>query len=537
MKKRRSVRVQVTALLLVVFVPIVALTVVASSLLVRQMQTTVQDNKTASLLSFAGQANASLDLAKEQINLLTLNSSWNALREPPGSVQYEFAKARLWQEVTNILTVLPVISGIHVQVDSSAHDFITRNKVAILMDESDRWRSYFLNRESSFTWEVIDWEGHPCLIYTASSRRMDIGIIVKIDTLFSQWNGAEGESLELVPYQPLKEQTHKNQLLFENTGHNYSFLLTTKGNTLEGIPLFYLLILGVSLLTVALIPILYMLLNHVLVKPLRHIEESIDVIRTGDVDYRIDNFDTAEEFYVIETTFNDMLDQTGRLRIEAYDEKIEKQKAQLESLRLQINPHLLFNSLNSIYSLAQTHEYESVQSFVLDLVQYFRYSLRNTDELVPLVKELDFIHGYLKIQQVRFPHCFEVIWMVDDTLLDVPVPPLIIQNFVENSTKYGIIDDKTIQIVISVQREKDKMMVVVEDNGKGISPTVLKEIRAGRPVIDKRGKHVGIWNCVRRLRLVYGDAANIRIDSIECGGTQVFTKFPIGGQSDDAIDC
>ena len=85
-----------------------------------------------------------------------------------------------------------------------------------------------------------------------------------------------------------------------------------------------------------------------------------------------------------------------------------------------------------VYSLAQMKKYDGIQTYVLNLVNYFRYSLRNTEEYVQLGKEIDFIKCYLEIQRIRYPGRFYALYNIDEELSAEPVPPLIIENFVEN---------------------------------------------------------------------------------------------------------
>ena len=230
-----------------------------------------------------------------------------------------------------------------------------------------------------------------------------------------------------------------------------------------------------------------------------------------------------------------MLDQIVDLEKKTYDLEIEKKEAQLDSLRLQINPHLLLNSLNTVYSLAQMKKYDGIQTYVLNLVNYFRYSLRNTEEYVQLGKEIDFIKCYLEIQRIRYPGRFYALYNIDEELSAEPVPPLIIENFVENSSKYAWEEDRPIEIVITVKADGHFLRISVSDNGKGIEETILNKIKAEQIIEDSRGRHIGIYNCVKRLRLFYGEAAIFSVASRPGEGTQVWMKIPRKEQHFDEL--
>lgn len=120
-------------------------------------------------------------------------------------------------------------------------------------------------------------------------------------------------------------------------------------------------------------------------------------------------------------------------------------QTQLDNLRLQVNPHMLLNSFNMIYSLAQSRNFQCIQEYSLLLVEYFRYALKETDHFVTLDREMDFVENYISIQKIRFPGAFTSVHNIQEECMQALVPPLLIENFVENAMKYALIPGKTVE--------------------------------------------------------------------------------------------
>ena len=270
---------------------------------------------------------------------------------------------------------------------------------------------------------------------------------------------------------------------------------------------------------------LWVFLYLTVLRPLRKLQDAMHEIEKGRMDFRITDErrrETTEFIYVFES-FNRMADE-----VEASHEKDMKMvQAELDNLRLQVNPHMLLNSFNTIFSLAQSKNTALIQDFSLYLVDYFRYVLRETADLVPLEKEMAFVESYTGIQKIRFPNRFTSVTNITEEAKKALVPPLLIENFVENAMKYALVPGKTIEVLVNARVENDRLLVSVIDTGKGFREEVLESIRAGEAYIDQTGhRHIGIWNCRRRMEAFYGDSAVMNITSAEGSGTQIFLDLP-----------
>ena len=178
--------------------------------------------------------------------------------------------------------------------------------------------------------------------------------------------------------------------------------------------------------------------------------------------------------------------------------------SELKALQSQINPHFLFNVLNTMASLIRTNP-EKAREVTIDLSSYLRYNLDNNVKSVELIKELNQIDTYIKIEKVRFGNKLNILYDVDESLYNFQIPSLIIQPLVENSIKHGILkkrDNGCVKIIIK-KIGKD-IEVIIEDDGVGIEQTIIDNL-------DKQIKeNIGLKNVHQRLKLLYGEGLNIK---------------------------
>lgn len=188
---------------------------------------------------------------------------------------------------------------------------------------------------------------------------------------------------------------------------------------------------------------------------------------------------------------------------------IKNREMQISLLKSQINPHFLFNTLNSINTLIGSSK-EQARKVITQLSDIFRYALDSHDDLmVKLVSELDFIDNYIRIQQVRFGDRLKFVKHVDFTCLGTRIPPMILQPLVENAVKYGIAPKEDGgSIILTVKRINQMIFFEVKDDGLGSK---------AKKVMDGSSSGVGLKNTDERLRSIFGAGAGLRIRSSEWG--------------------
>lgn len=208
--------------------------------------------------------------------------------------------------------------------------------------------------------------------------------------------------------------------------------------------------------------------------------------------------------------------------------KRELDRARLLTLQAQINPHFLFNAMNTISRTALFEDAEDTAELVTDLAGIFRYML-DQRTTVSLREELEFIGKYLKIQKIRFGERLEYVLECPEDLHTILIPPLIIQPFVENAIIHGLEpleDGGTVRIAI--QSIKRKLFITIEDTGVGIADA-QREIALG-PQGANDNTHIGMANVLERIKLYYGSTSHMEVRPREPSGTVILLTLPIRKQ-------
>ena len=264
-----------------------------------------------------------------------------------------------------------------------------------------------------------------------------------------------------------------------------------------------------SILALVLIPVLQLRLTRSISEPVDHIRDTMEQIRAGKLDAKVQGETNIREFHEMNETFNTMMTQIKDLKIESYEHEIETQKAQLRYLQLQIRPHFFLNCLKSLYALAEAGKYDRIQKMILEFSKHIRYIFTDSMEFVPLSRELDHIRNYIEMQggSSQYPPICRID--ADPLLLNLPIPPLSLQTFVENSVKHDTSPDHALEIDVraSILRSGVDTFadITVSDNGTGFPESVIQEINdPDSPLYAQH--HVGINNIKKRMSLIYGDS-------------------------------
>ena len=193
-------------------------------------------------------------------------------------------------------------------------------------------------------------------------------------------------------------------------------------------------------------------------------------------------------------------------------------KARMDALTSQINPHFLFNTLNTVSSLIR-FDPDMARGVVIKLSNILRRLLRKHETFVPLRDELDFIDDYLDIEVIRFgPDKLQFFKEVEEDTLETFIPSMLLQPMIENSIKHGLAPRlEGGEIRLRTRLRDGRLTIEIQDNGLGISPERLREVYGGG---------IGISNVHERLRLLYGDQFKMDIQSDEGQGTQIYIEIP-----------
>jgi len=268
-------------------------------------------------------------------------------------------------------------------------------------------------------------------------------------------------------------------------------------------------------------------------KSTRQILSFIQKIAEGDFQSQLDTVYMPTELYVVSQGLNEMAIKMHKLLLAVEKAEYERQQNQYQllqsrycSLQAQINPHFLYNTLESINALAQLHGDEDVSDAICNLATFFRKNLLRTELFCSLREELDFVMNYLVLCKGIYTGRLANIVSVQPECNDCAIPSLLLQPIVENSVVHGM-ETKRGLCTISIKAWKDQRLlyVTISDNGKGMSSSCLSSL-IEKEENKKDDNHIGIRNVKSRLALAYGDKASFLIDSKEGKGTLVTFILP-----------
>ena len=265
-----------------------------------------------------------------------------------------------------------------------------------------------------------------------------------------------------------------------------------------------------------------------MLRPIEQLSYGMEQVRMGRLDCELEA-DRADELGQAVRNFNDMARQLEQADRDLRAMEALQREISIAALRQQINPHFLYNTLDMIIGMTAEGNGEAVIEVCKALGGMFRFNL-NGDSRVPLRVELTQIRRYLQINQHRFHGRFTVELNVDETLLDQVVPKLMLQPIVENSVIHGVSAvSRQVTLWLDIRRaEAGRFAIVVRDDGAGMSAETLEALRRSLAGAEdgEPGGHIGLRNVYGRLRLEYGEAMEMTIDSEPQWGTRVTLLLP-----------
>jgi two-component system, sensor histidine kinase YesM len=271
------------------------------------------------------------------------------------------------------------------------------------------------------------------------------------------------------------------------------------------------------------------LLSKPLVESIHTLRRAMGKVEKGNFAQRV-TIHSNDEIGDLGNGFNLMINEIDRLVSEVYKTSLREKEAEIRALQSQMNPHFLYNTLESINMLAITKGNLDVSDMVSSLGKLLRYTIDNTSKIITLDEELSFIRSYVAIQKVRIGENLQYSEEVDPNLNKVLLPKLVLQPFVENAIVHGIVQQGG-HIFIKAYCESGLLKISINDNGKGITElelTKLKRLLENQQHISSE-KHNGIAlsNVHERLQLLYGKQFGITIDGREKSGFSVTLTIPI----------
>lgn len=572
--KTNSIRTRIVVALLAFVIPLIALLIIYNfySISILRDQTAQSNRNSLSLYK------ESLDnkLRKADaflVDIIATNSNYNILRNPNSEFKVYLATYKIYTELEKALNINEDIDGffLYSQVNHVSREAF-RGEIGNIYSYTQKEAIRSKIKELASTgenyvskkWFPIEIEGENYLFRIFGSKGTYVGAIVDISTLIFPLSKMAKEQNYMMLYNtvdgvPLinEDFIKENQITLLRANDSYYMsgypkrymVLTEKldsGNfnmtallpetsILQGLNIIQVILLVVSLLTILVIPLSIYLLRKSVLIPLSRLVKAINLIKEGLWDTRMDVAFASDEFRLVNDTFNSMIDEIKNLKIVAYEEKIEKQKAQLQHLLFQIKPHFFLNALKNLYGMAERKQFAAIQEIILGLSSHFRYMFGDNFTLVQLKDELNYVKNFLAIQQFCMVSQPECKIDVDERLMNLKIPPITIQTFIENSIKHGSHPDKplkiTIKVVLLATEEGHFADIIVTDNGNGFSEETLEVLNFDMKQDDA---HIGLINVKQRLKLIFGESAQVVLSNALSGGATSEMIIPVNPSLDES---
>lgn len=285
------------------------------------------------------------------------------------------------------------------------------------------------------------------------------------------------------------------------------------------------------------------LIHYWFLTPMYWAEQSLKQVDKRE--FSEEDFEAGAFKFALLKEFEPLLKHYVSLKICRNNAEIFTKQTELTALQSQINPHFLYNTLDTIRGQAMCDENLEVANMIETLACFFRYSISRKGNMVTLRDELNNIHDYMRIQQYRFHHRFSMEIIVDEEdayAYDFYVPRLILQPIVENAILHGLEEKReNAQVIIEVSTADD-LIITISDNGKGMSLKELDDlnerIHSQRSLTasdgeKKRGSGIALPNINKRIQLLFGDRYGLNIYSSEGCGTDVELILPVNRHAEE----
>lgn len=263
-------------------------------------------------------------------------------------------------------------------------------------------------------------------------------------------------------------------------------------------------------------------------RPLKELKEKMQEVEKGNFEVSVMN-DSKDEIGQLSRNFNEMVERIKNLIAQVYLLDIKGKEAELIALQNQIEPHFLYNTLESIRNLAVLNDDNETAHIIGALGKFLRLKISKTINTVSLRRELEHVTSYVELMKMRYGDRLVFDVRVNEEMLDVRVVKLILQPVVENCIIHGYYNPLTVTLNGTIREKEGCMLLVVEDNGRGIDEENLVRLRNElmKGMVEEAEEKIGLKNVQTRIRLAFGLEYGLEIESREGRGTRVTIRMPL----------
>jgi len=287
------------------------------------------------------------------------------------------------------------------------------------------------------------------------------------------------------------------------------------------------MVAGIALLLYIVISsIVWFFVSSKITKPISKLSAATQSVREGNFSIQVEVL-AKNELGELTQNFNYMVAKIQSLIDEVINENTRKKDAEYRALQAQINPHFLYNSLNTIRWMAKIQKAESIKNMIDALGRLLKNSTSKKTQIIKIEEEINILNDYIFLQKIAYKNKFKIVWEVEDDILEYECIKFTLQPIVENSIFHGILPKNGIGTIwITIKKDNGKVVFSVKDDGIGMKPSEVQEIMSR--VEDKYRKFsgIGVNNVFERITMSYGNQASYSINSIYGEYTEIRISLP-----------
>ena len=296
----------------------------------------------------------------------------------------------------------------------------------------------------------------------------------------------------------------------------------------------------IVIIVFAVLSILSFRISLHLTSSIKRVVQVMKKVSDGKTSARVEKeHNMPEEIETIATQFNNTMNRLEDSMQKERTASAKQRDAEIKFLEAQINPHFLYNTLDTINWMAIDADQYNISNAISSLAGILRYGIENNNRRVPLSMEIDWLKKYVFLQQSRLKSPIDCRIHVDPGAMNCRIHKLLLQPFVENAIIHGFEGgDKQFILEISIKEIEEKLEITISDNGKGMEKSVLESLRSEQE--DGRRSHIGVKNAIDRVKMYYGESAGVKITSTPGHGTVVIIEIPKTegeGAKDENCNC
>lgn len=407
--------------------------------------------------------------------------------------------------------------------------------------------------QSGAEWQSFELNGQAYLIKYLNSSGIIFGAIIKASTLIASMQESANDqnifyltdttgsilaSTSPVDFEAAADGKHNpNYLYISESIPEFGEIanVVERSNVFFGLESMQWLIMAIGVTALTALIFIFSSFSRNLFKPILQLVRGAKEVETGNWDYQFPERPESLEFDRLFNSFNSMIREVKSLKIISYEEKLERNKAELKMLQMQLKPHFFLNAISTISSLTYYNKNEEIRQMIGYLSNHLRYMFKGGLTQVSLQEEMQHVHNYIRMQELRYPDRIFYLSDISPELISHPVPQYLIHTFVENTFKHALSYKEMLSIFIKADRvvrhEQPYIRITIEDDGEGFPEEVIRESREWMTAGHDRGEQIGIMNVMRTLKLLYKQDDLLQLSNMEPSGARVVIFIPTTDQT------